>query len=134
MALGRQESAAVRRYLQDISAQRTVDKGALRKRITLIDQVIPTGDDDLDNRLRRQKNVLQAELREAEALDLETLEADFVKAVRGYSERKGVSYRSWRNFGVPPHVLAAGGIRAERAEGGGEDELRSMLEGEKADA
>ncbi len=39
------------------------------------------------------------------------LEADFVKAAKNYSERKGISYAAWREAGVDAGVLKAAGLR-----------------------
>jgi hypothetical protein len=43
-------------------------------------------------------------------VDLSGFEADFVKAAKGYSERKGISYTAWRELGVPAAVLKQAGI------------------------
>ena len=42
--------------------------------------------------------------------DLRSLEADFVKAAKGYSQRKGITYGVWRQSGVAPEVLKKAGI------------------------
>jgi hypothetical protein len=38
--------------------------------------------------------------------DLAAAEREFVKAARGYGERKGIAYATWREAGVSPSVLA----------------------------
>src|SRR5207248_7685133 len=53
----------------------------------------------------------RAELRAALAqrndkVDLAAAERAFVKAARGYGERKGITYATWREAGVSPSVLA----------------------------
>jgi hypothetical protein len=42
--------------------------------------------------------------------DLSDLEAEFVAAAKGYSERKGISYAAWREAGVSAATLSAAGI------------------------
>ena len=37
--------------------------------------------------------------------DLTQLEAEFVKVARAYGERKGITYGTWRDFGVAADVL-----------------------------
>ena len=43
-------------------------------------------------------------------VDLTELEMEFVKAARGYSERRGISYAAWREAGVSASVLKQAGI------------------------
>jgi hypothetical protein len=54
---------------------------------------------------------LQAELASNEnKADLDALEAGFIEAASGYSERKGISYAAWREMGVEASVLKKAGI------------------------
>jgi hypothetical protein len=46
--------------------------------------------------------------------DQEALADDFVKHAKAYSERKGISYATWREFGVPADVLRKAGIPQTR--------------------
>jgi hypothetical protein len=41
---------------------------------------------------------------------MSALEKEFVRAAKGYSERKGITYGAWREFGVPAEVLRKAGI------------------------
>ena len=50
-----------------------------------------------------------------ESIDLSALEGDFIKVAKTYGERKGISYASWREVGVPAAVLA----RADISRGNG---------------
>ena len=43
--------------------------------------------------------------------DLDALEADFVERAYEFSERKGISYLTWREYGIPAAVLRKAGIR-----------------------
>jgi len=44
-------------------------------------------------------------------VDIGQLEKAFVKAAAPYSERKGITYATWREVGVPAAVLEKAGIR-----------------------
>ena len=46
----------------------------------------------------------------AEAVDVTSLEEDFVAAAKEYGERKGISYAAWREAGVDAAVLKRAGI------------------------
>jgi hypothetical protein len=48
------------------------------------------------------------------AQDMDSLEAGFVENAASYSERKGVTYTAWREFGVPAKVLRSAGIKETR--------------------
>ena len=43
-------------------------------------------------------------------VDLSGLEKGFVKSAKTYSERKGITYSTWREVGVPADVLKRAGI------------------------
>jgi hypothetical protein len=42
------------------------------------------------------------------------LAANFVAYAKSYSDRKGISYTAWRQFGVPADVLRKAGIQETR--------------------
>lgn len=78
---------------------------------------------DLEKRIASETNSLRAiDLRQARAdaeqalasavgsVDRGKLEADFVRHVKGYTKRKGISYSVWREAGVPAAVLKKAGI------------------------
>jgi hypothetical protein len=46
----------------------------------------------------------------AATVDLSELEDAFVKAAKAYGDRKGISYTTWRDFGVPAAVLKRAGV------------------------
>ena len=116
LAKGRDDSRAVSRYLDALEAdrprpgrQRTTQsmQAQLRQAETRLKQAR-----GLDRLLLMQQ---RADLRVALArrngkVDLAAAEREFVKAARGYSERKGIAYATWREAGVPPSVLAKAGI------------------------
>lgn len=73
--------------------------------------------DPLKRLLRVQEGLdLQDEIAVADAkIDLGALEAEFVSAAKHYSERKGISYAAWRQFGVSAATLKKAGVKRAAA-------------------
>ena len=120
LAQGRREGAAVRRYLEAISAtrgkrgrKRTPE--SVQRRIKAIDSELETSDALQALLLRQERKDLEVELnRLATTLDLKTLEKACIKAAGPYGSRKGIDYSTWRDAGVEPSVLAKAGIKRTR--------------------
>ncbi len=116
LARGRDDSRAVSRYLEALEADKPRPG---RQRTT---QTMQTQLRQAETRLRQARGLdrlllmqQRADLRAALArrngkVDVAAAEREFVKAARGYSERKGIAYATWREAGVPPSVLAKAGI------------------------
>jgi hypothetical protein len=118
LALGREEGRAVRRYLEALESHRP-KRGRKRTQETVQRQLHEINSrlvraNALDRvQLLQRKMDLEQELGVLEAgegVDLSELEAGFVQAAKGYSERKGISYAAWREAGIEPRVLKAAGI------------------------
>jgi hypothetical protein len=122
LAKGRQEGAAVRAYLEALEerpsvngSRRNVEK--LQADLELVEQALVTEASaierlqllqlriDLNDRLERASREQQHE----------ELEESFVGIAASYGERKGISYKAWREFGVPAAVLKRAGIRRTRS-------------------
>jgi hypothetical protein len=120
LAVGREESRAVRRYLEALEAHkpkrgRKRTSEGIEARLRQIDDRLPTADPLTRVHLVQERLNLQNELAaKEEAVDLKSLEEDFVKAARGYGERKGISYAAWRAAGVDANVLRRAGIARTR--------------------
>ncbi len=83
----------------------------LHDRLAAIDDELPDADPVRQLQLVQERLDLGASLDSAErAVDMSTLEADFVEAAADYSRRRGISYAAWREVGVPSAVLRAAGI------------------------
>jgi hypothetical protein len=116
LAAGREESRAVRRYLEALAAnrpkrgrKRTTD--SIKKRLERIDLDLPSADPLKALQLRQERKDLAAELGAADQkVDLGGLEKEFIRAAKGYSSRKGISYGVWREAGVDAAVLKKAGI------------------------
>ncbi|MFM7271069.1 MAG: hypothetical protein ACKO2C_05490 [Actinomycetes bacterium] len=120
LAAGRNESRAVARYLEALEAHRP-KQGRKRTSETVAKQLAATeaglktatGIERLEL-LQRQRDLKAEAERLAEGVDLSALEAEFVKVARAYGERKGITYGTWRDFGVAADVLKKAGIQRTR--------------------
>ena len=116
LAEGRSQGRAVRRYLEALEAhkpkrgrKRTPD--SIKKRLDRIDAELATADPLKRLELVQEQMNLETELANVDAtVDLSALEADFVAAAKGYSERKGITRAAWRKVGVPASVLKDAGL------------------------
>ena len=116
LAAGREEGRAVRRYLEALHAQRP-RRGrkrtpeSIKKRLAAIESELSTADALRSLQLRQERRNLNDALEVSnQKVDLADLERQFVKAARGYSARKGISYATWRESGVDAAVLKKAGI------------------------
>jgi hypothetical protein len=119
LAQGRKEARAIKSYLQALEARkpgRPVSKESLQKRMERVRARLETSDNPLEVvELIQSKLDIETALSAAEnAQDMVSLEDGFVDNVASYSERKGVSYTAWREFGVPASVLRKAGIKETR--------------------
>ena len=117
LAEGRDQGRAVRAYLEALEAhkpkrgrKRTPD--SIKKRLVAIGNEMVTAD-PMTRLLMTQEQVdLDNELAHMDSgVDLSELEAEFIEAAAGYSDRKGITYDTWRKMGIAPTTLKAAGIR-----------------------
>ena len=111
LAIGREESRAVRRYLEAIEAHkpkrgRKRTSEGIEARLRQIEDKLSAADPLTRVHLVQERINLQNELaNKEEAVDLGALEKEFVGAAKGYGERKGITYAAWRAAGVDANVL-----------------------------
>jgi hypothetical protein len=116
LAEGRELGRAVREYLEALEAhkpkrgrKRTAD--SVKKRLAAIEQQLPDASPIKKVELVQERSDLTVELATmGSKVDISGLEKGFVKAAKTYSERKGISYSTWREVGVPVDVLKKAGI------------------------
>jgi hypothetical protein len=116
MAQGRNESRSIAAYLEALETnkpkrgrKRTAE--SIAKRLDAIETQLATANGIKKLSLIQERLDLQTEKESMQgSVDLSAFEADFVKAAKGYSERKGIGYAAWRELGVPPAVLKKAGI------------------------
>ena len=124
LAQGREESRAVKRYLEALDAnrprrgrKRTPD--SIGKQLASIEEKLGEADPLTRLKLLQDRIDLQRELSGSdEQVDVEALEEDFVKVARAYGERKGIEYHAWRAAGVSAAVLQRAGITRTAADNG----------------
>jgi hypothetical protein len=116
MEQGRAEGRAVRDYLEALRSnkpkrgrKRTPD--SIKKRLAEIDRELVDASAISELQLVQERHDLTAELASmGSGVDISQLEDAFVKVAKAYAERKGISYRSWREVGVSAATLQRAGI------------------------
>lgn len=116
MALGRKQSKVINQYLTVIQAEkpkrgrkRTVE--SIQRQLDEIDAKLKDASPVVRLNLMSQQRVLQADLqRLEEKQEIDGLEEQFVEVAKDFGERKGIEYKTWREFGVPSEVLEKAGI------------------------
>ncbi len=120
LAKGRTQGSIIKRYLDALEQQRPhrgrrQTPGSIQQRIETIQRRMERANSLERVHLHQELLNRQAELDKLESSDrLATLEADFVKIAKEYSDRKQISYSAWRASGVLPSVLAKAGIERKR--------------------
>ncbi len=119
LAKGRLEARSVKAYLDALSNKkrgRPVTKESLQKKLSTIDSKLKSEPNPL-----KRLDLMQVRADTEKALgsventvDPEELMAGFTAHAKSYSERKGISYSTWRQFGVPAEALKRAGIPATR--------------------
>ena len=111
LALGRVEGRAVRSYMAALqSTQAPRRRGRKGKTAAELQTAIMEANDPMER--LRLRPLLRAALEEEslETIDMEALQADFIKVLASYSERTGLTYADWREEGVPAAVLKEAGM------------------------
>jgi hypothetical protein len=119
LARDRKEARAIKAYLKTVDTRhqgRPVTRESLEKRLEKTNRRIEDSDDPLKtvDLIQTRLDIELALSRVEDVESIERLEAKFVKYSASYSERKGVSYTAWRQFGVPAAVLRNAGVSETR--------------------
>ncbi|HVB71747.1 MAG TPA: hypothetical protein VND83_09650 [Acidimicrobiales bacterium] len=120
LAQGRNESRAVSKYLDALSAgkgkrgrKRTPE--SISMVIVRLDKELPDATPIRRLELTQKRYDLVAEReRLLTRVDLSGLEKDFVKVARSYAQRNGIGYGAFRELGVSAEVLKRAGIGRTR--------------------
>ncbi|HEY3831798.1 MAG TPA: hypothetical protein VGO03_05865 [Acidimicrobiia bacterium] len=116
LAAGREQSRAVRDYLEAIEAAkprrgRKRTPASIKKRLTTIEGSLPDASALQRLLLTQERTDLEYELENlSEAVDLSSYEKGFVKHGKAYAEAKGINYATFRSVGVSADVLQRAGI------------------------
>ncbi len=118
-AVARAETRAVRGYLEGM--QTTAGRRGRRKtpqqELESVQAQLDMESDQIQRLALIQKRI-DAEQRLSQYQDpvnIEALESEFVKVVKSYSDRRGISYKAWREMGVSAAVLGKSGIARSRS-------------------
>jgi len=112
LAQGREQGRAVKAYLDALERhrprrgrQRTPD--TIKARLTTIEKELTDASSLKRLQLLQERRDLEVELaaKSAGAVDLSSLERDFVRYAKAYGDSKGIAYATWRELGVPADVL-----------------------------
>lgn len=119
LAQGRKEARAIKAYLEALAARkpgRPVSEDSLNKRLERVNEKLDASDNPLEtvDLIQSKLDIEKALLEVEKTVDMESLEAAFVEHAASYSDRKGVTYTAWREFGVPAKVLRTAGIKETR--------------------
>ena len=116
LATGRNESRAVRNYLEALAANkprrgRKRTAQSVEKRLAVVEKALGAADRVTTLKLAQERIDILAELDAMDTDDgLAELEANFIKVAANYGERRGISYAAWREVGVAADVLRRAGI------------------------
>ena len=118
-AAARAETRAVRGYLEGLqaSAGRRGRRSSPQEELAAVQAQLESESDQI-LRLNLIQKRIDAEGRLSEhrdPVDIEALEAEFVKIAKSYSDRKGISYKAWREMGIAASVLSKSGIARTRS-------------------
>ncbi len=113
---GRAEGRVVRDYLEALRSnkpkrgrKRTADSN--NKRLAAIETELQSASAIEELQLVQERRDLNDELASlGSGVDLAEIEEAFVEVAKGYGERKGISYASWRDVGVSAATLKRAGI------------------------
>lgn len=118
MAEGRRETRIVDLYLKRLAERRTNTGAKTAEQIEAeaaqVTAELETAEGVHRLDLLQQREDLQVAAMEIRPDDFPKLEADFITVAASYSERKNISYSTWRESGVTGAVLKAAGIKRSR--------------------
>ncbi len=117
LAAGRAQGLTVKNYLEGLESNKP-KRGRKRTPETINAQITKIETELAGAAPLARLNLIQQRMdliadRDAlsgPAVDMDALEAQFVRVAAAYSKSKGISYAAWREFGVDPAVLKRAGI------------------------
>lgn len=117
LAIGRDQSRIVREYLSALQefkpkrGRKRTPETVQSRLDAIIAQLVAETDPLRRLKLIQEKADLERWLESQKAsTDLSALESEFMRVVKDFSQRKGITYSAWREAGVPPHVLRDAGL------------------------
>lgn len=119
LARGRLEARSIKAYLNALDARkpgRPVTRESLEQRLARVNSKLEAEVDPLKrlDLMQSKMDIEQTLANTEKSSNLEELAAGFVAHAKSYSERKGITYTTWRQFGVPAELLRQAGIPETR--------------------
>jgi hypothetical protein len=116
---GQYETNRIRKYLRMVEARAGGGLRGLKTREWVEQQVEKLPEQIRDEEDPVKRLLLTQQLLDNQAIladlpneeEFQRAEEDFVAVVKGFSERKGLSYAAWRHVRVEPEVLERAGIK-----------------------
>ncbi len=118
-AAARAETRAVRAYLEGLQSSK--DRRRVRKspqeELMAVEAQLQSESDQIArlNLVQRRINAKRRLAEEKAPVDMATLEASFAEVAKSYSARRSISYKAWREMGVPAALLTRSGIARTRS-------------------
>jgi len=116
LARGRSEGRIVKDYLEALRSNRP-KRGRKRtpesidRRLASVEQQLEEANPLNELKLMQERRDLVAERNSlTNTVDISAVEDQFVDIAKDYSARQGISYATWREFGVPASVLRRAGV------------------------
>jgi hypothetical protein len=113
---GRAEGRIVRDYLEALRSSkpkrgRKRTSESISKRLAKIEEELASASAIDQLQLLQERRDLQAEIdRIGGGIDVTRLETAFIGVAKGYTQRKGIAYATWRDVGVSAATLKRAGI------------------------
>lgn len=119
MAQGRRQTKVVERYLRSLERvkaqkKRSATPEEIERKLGEIQSALVSAQGIERLELLQQREDFQRTALEAEPENHAELEHQFIAVAKSFGDRKGVSYSTWREFGVPKTVLDAAGVERTR--------------------
>jgi hypothetical protein len=117
---GREEAQAVKKYLESLGSRgpgRRQDPKRLEARLQKIRAELESTSNTLKKlELKELERRIKRDLADAKKNtgDGKEIEKAFIQHAASYARRKGISYSTFRQMGVPPAVLQKAGIKRTR--------------------
>lgn len=116
IAEGREQNRSIRIYLEAIQGNkpkrgRKRSPESITQRLAAIEADLSTANPLTKLHLIQERADLKSSISTTEvAIDITALEKNFIAVAKEYGQRKGISYTTWREMGVPRAVLQKANI------------------------
>lgn len=116
LSRGRAEGRIVKDYLEALRSNRPRrgrrrTPASIDRRLTAVQNELREANPLNELKLMQERrNLLSERASRTKAVDISEFEERFASIAKEYSARHGISYLTWREFGVPANVLRRAGM------------------------